>query len=136
MRWVFFHTKNTKPAVEATPHAPLGTPGNHENSTRGWPGYSLSGREAQEAAERRRALLAFVKRARGDFQTPGQPRNGFLCLIKLPDRYSSNAMRSSSCVFMTMGPYQATGSPIGLPDTSRNLKRLSLAVIETCSPSP
>ena len=34
---------------------------------------------------------------------------------------SSNAWRSCSCVFMTMGPYQATGSSSGFPETSRNV---------------
>lgn len=40
-------------------------------------------------------------------------------LINLPARNSATAWRNSSCVFMTIGPYQATGSSIGLPETSR-----------------
>ena len=38
------------------------------------------------------------------------------CLTNVPLLYSSKAVRSSSSVFITMGPYQATGSPIGRPD--------------------
>ena len=38
----------------------------------------------------------------------------------VPLLYSSNATRSSSFVFITIGPYHATGSRIGFPDTSRN----------------
>ena len=41
------------------------------------------------------------------------------CLINVPFSKSSNASLSSSRVFMTIGPYQAIGSPIGLPDTRR-----------------
>src|SRR4030042_5883915 len=40
-----------------------------------------------------------------------------LYFIKIPFSYSSKARRSSSWVFITIGPYQATGSPIGLPHT-------------------
>src|SRR5213595_2747158 len=40
--------------------------------------------------------------------------------MKVPSWSSAYARRSSSCVFMTMGPYHATGSSIGFPDTSRN----------------
>ena len=39
--------------------------------------------------------------------------------MNVPFRYSSNAICSSSSVFITIGPYQATGSPMGLPDMSR-----------------
>ena len=42
------------------------------------------------------------------------------CLMKSPVCSSAIAWRSCSCVFITMGPYHATGSSIGLPDTSRN----------------
>ncbi len=59
-----------------------------------------------------------------------------LCLMKVPFRYSSNAVRISSEVFITMGPYQATGSPIGLPDTRRKRTGSFSAVMETTSPSP
>jgi len=40
----------------------------------------------------------------------------FLFLIKVPFSYSSKAILNSSWVFITIGPYQATGSPMGLPD--------------------
>jgi hypothetical protein len=43
-----------------------------------------------------------------------QPR-----LMNVPLRSSVTACCSSACVFMTIGPYQATGSSIGLPETSR-----------------
>lgn len=45
----------------------------------------------------------------------------FYCLMNVPLLYSSKAMRNSSFVFITIGPYQAIGSPIGFPDISRNL---------------
>jgi hypothetical protein len=55
-------------------HGPLGTPGNNEKSIRGWPGYLLSGREAQEAAERCRDFMAFLKGDAGDFETRNRRR--------------------------------------------------------------
>ena len=39
--------------------------------------------------------------------------------MNVPLRSSATACCSSAFVFMTIGPYQATGSSIGLPDTSR-----------------
>src|SRR6266436_6546830 len=42
------------------------------------------------------------------------------CLMNVPSFSSATAWRSCSWVFITMGPYQATGSSIGFPDTSRN----------------
>jgi hypothetical protein len=41
--------------------------------------------------------------------------------MNVPLRRSSIAWTISARVFMTIGPCQATGSSIGLPDTSRNL---------------
>ncbi len=41
------------------------------------------------------------------------------CLMNVPLRSSLTACCSSACVFITIGPYHATGSSIGLPDTSR-----------------
>ena len=40
--------------------------------------------------------------------------------MNVPLRSSLTACCSSACVFITIGPYQATGSSIGLPETSRN----------------
>jgi len=52
---------------------------------------------------------------------PFRPGSGhFLCLMKVPFWYSSKAILNSCWVFMTMGPYQAMGSPMGLPVNSRN----------------
>jgi leucyl aminopeptidase (aminopeptidase T) len=48
---------------------------------------------------------------------------------------SRKAVASSSRVFMTIGPDQATGSPRGLPDTSRNRNGTSFALARTESPS-
>jgi hypothetical protein len=42
------------------------------------------------------------------------------CLMKVPSCRSAIACLSCSCVFITIGPYQATGSSIGWPDTRRN----------------
>src|SRR5271166_4294004 len=39
---------------------------------------------------------------------------------KVPSWSSVNACRSCSCVFITIGPYHATGSSSGFPETSRN----------------
>jgi len=52
----------------------------------------------------------------------------------VPASNSSNARRSSSWVFITIGPYHATGSPSGLPDTSRNRTPSSPACTTTSSP--
>lgn len=54
--------------------------------------------------------------------------------MKLPSRSSATACRSSSGVFMTMGPYHATGSSIGLPETSR--KRMPSSPAWTTISSP
>ncbi len=59
----------------------------------------------------------------------------FLNLINVPFWYSSKAILSSSCVFMTIGPYQATGSPIGFPETRRKRTLSFSAVTTTSSPS-
>ena len=40
--------------------------------------------------------------------------------MNFPDCSSRMAVFSSACVFITMGPYHATGSSSGLPLTSRN----------------
>src|SRR3989442_2103637 len=58
----------------------------------------------------------------------------YRCLMKVPSCSSSYARRSSSGVFITMGPYHATGSSIGFPDTSRNLIPASPAWTVTASP--
>ena len=54
-----------------------------------------------------------------------------LCFMKVPCWYSSKATRNSSWVFITIGPYQATGSPMGFPDTSRKRTGESSAVTTT-----
>ena len=55
----------------------------------------------------------------------------FAGLIKVPWRYSSKALWSSSSVFMTIGPRQATGSPIGIPETSaEDANRLCKVAVE------
>src|SRR5213592_4784145 len=55
-------------------------------------------------------------------------------LMNVPSRSSAYACWSCSCVFMTIGPYHATGSSIGLPDTSRNRMPSSPAWTVTSSP--
>ena len=52
----------------------------------------------------------------------------------VPRSSSSNASCSSSCVFITIGPYQATGSSSGFPETSRNRIPSSPACTTTSSP--
>ena len=47
--------------------------------------------------------------------------------MNVPFLYSSNACFSSPSVFITIGPYQATGSPMGLPEINRNLTSPSAA---------
>ena len=56
--------------------------------------------------------------------------------MNVPFWYSSNATRSSSCVFITIGPYQATGSPSGRPERSRNRTGCCSVVIATWSSFP
>ncbi len=43
----------------------------------------------------------------------------YRCLMNVPLCSSVMACRNCSWVFMTIGPYHATGSSIGLPDTKR-----------------
>src|SRR5205814_9637470 len=57
-----------------------------------------------------------------------------LHLINVPFRSSAYARRISSSVFITIGPYHATGSSIGLPDTRRNRMPSSPAWTVTSSP--
>src|SRR5215475_8085871 len=64
--------------------------------------------------------------------TTNHPR-GYV-LRNVPRSRSSNACRSSSCVFITIGPYQATGSSIGFPETRRNRIPSSPAWIVISSP--
>ena len=54
--------------------------------------------------------------------------------MKVPSLSSAQAWRSSSRVFITMGPYHATGSSMGLPDTSRNRMPSSPACTTISSP--
>src|SRR5262249_42558050 len=56
------------------------------------------------------------------------------CDRKVPFSSPSNARRSSARVFMTMGPYHATGSASGRPDTRRN--RTPSSPASTVSSSP
>src|SRR6202023_597299 len=52
----------------------------------------------------------------------------------VPFSNSSNACWSSCCVFITIGPYQATGSSSGFPETRRNRTPSSPACTSTSSP--
>src|ERR1700753_2176176 len=52
----------------------------------------------------------------------------------VPFSSSLNASRNCSCVFITIGPYHATGSSNGLPETSRNRMPSSPACTVTSSP--
>jgi hypothetical protein len=56
------------------------------------------------------------------------------CLMNVPSFNSSTACRNCAWVFITMGPYHATGSSIGFPDTSRN--RMPSGPACTVSSSP
>jgi hypothetical protein len=55
--------------------------------------------------------------------------------MKVPLLYSSKATFNSACVFITMGPRQATGSPMGFPEINRNWTGSSSALAATWSPS-
>src|SRR4030042_3630819 len=57
-------------------------------------------------------------------------------LINVPSAYSLNATRSSSAVFITIGPRQATGSWIGFPEKKRNLNPFAEDRAVTDDPSP
>ena len=54
--------------------------------------------------------------------------------MNVPLRSSVNACCSSACEFITIGPYQATGSLIGLPDT--RMKRMPSSPACTVTSSP
>ena len=56
------------------------------------------------------------------------------CLMNVPLLNSSNAVRSSACEFITIGPYHATGSRSGLPET--RMKRTGRASVVTVTVSP
>jgi hypothetical protein len=56
--------------------------------------------------------------------------------MKVPFRYSSKAILNSSWVFMTTGPYQATGSSMGLPANSKRRTGFSAVAIANWSASP
>src|SRR5258707_15850748 len=52
----------------------------------------------------------------------------------VPRSSSSNACRNSACEFITIGPYHATGSSSGFPETSRKRNPSSPACTITSSP--
>ena len=56
-------------------------------------------------------------------------------LMNVPLRNSLAACCSSACVFITIGPYHATGSSIGRPETSRKRMPCSPACTTTSSPA-
>src|SRR5205814_8700152 len=71
-------------------------------------------------------------------ETRERPRpssaNNYGCLINVPSCNSCSACCSSCWVFITIGPYHATGSSIGLPETSR--KRIPSGPAFTTISSP
>ena len=89
--------------------------------------------------EREIAALRHMEKVRGELRaarnTSGCGSNRHLCLMKVPLLYSSKATFSSAWVFITMGPRQATGSPMGFPEISRNRTGSSPALTATWSPS-
>src|SRR6476646_7837305 len=58
----------------------------------------------------------------------------FFVFKNVPFSSSWNASRNCSCVFITIGPYHATGSCSGLPETSRKRMPSSPACTVTSSP--
>src|SRR5262245_43665532 len=64
------------------------------------------------------------------FPLPFQP----FAFKNVPSRSSSYACWSCACVFITIGPYQATGSCNGLPETNRKRMPSSPAWTTTSSP--
>ena len=62
------------------------------------------------------------------------PEHAQACLMNVPSFNSANARCSSAWVFITIGPYQAIGSSIGLPETNRNRIPSSPACTVTSSP--
>src|ERR1700716_3373215 len=56
------------------------------------------------------------------------------CFRNVPSWSSANACLSCSWVFMTIGPYHATGSPRGFPETKRKRIPSSPACTVTSSP--
>src|ERR1051326_7328371 len=89
----------------------------------------------QEGPHRRDRLRHPVSAgARGQLATVRQFFGIHVHLMKVPLRSSVKACCSSASVFITIGPYQATGSSIGLPDTSKNRTPSSPASTVTSSP--
>ena len=87
----------------------------------------LTDEQVCRQARRRRMTIARAQCALANhFRAFGKPRV-VQSWMKVPARSSLTACCSSLCAFITIGPYQATGSLIGLPDTSR--KRMP------CSPA-
>jgi hypothetical protein len=90
---------------------------------------SLSGRSHQECAGvshkvgQRTARPNTLERAR--WVSPRRARRNLACdvrqacLMNMPLFSSATACSSSARVFITIGPYHATGSSIGLPETKR-----------------
>src|SRR5579862_5061999 len=58
----------------------------------------------------------------------------YLCRMNFPLCSSLMACCSSACVFITIGPYHATGSSSGFPETSRNRMPSGPACTVTSSP--
>ncbi len=71
-----------------------------------------------------RSICAFahelLRPFRNTFTSLAVAEKRYPCLVNVPLCSSVMACRNSSWVFMTIGPYHATGSSIGLPDTNRN----------------
>ena len=85
--------------------------------------------------------LAYVSDESGTAEVYVRPfpdvnRARYSALMNVPSRSSEMASWSSASVFMTIGPYHATGSSIGRPDTSRNRTPSSPAWTTTSSPVP
>ncbi len=83
-------------------------------------GSCLSRLASEESAHNPKASTMSARRAEPvGSASPLRQSEARQVFKNVPRWSSSNAWRSSSCVFITIGPYQATGSPSGLPETKQ-----------------
>src|SRR6478609_435569 len=99
------------------------------------PGRFQESRRRPRHRGRCRRLHRYEQKNGGRFSSANsRPNCAYLCLMNEPFLSSLKACCNSDFVFITIGPYQATGSSSGRPDTSRNLIPSSPAVTVISSP--
>src|SRR4029077_10270224 len=102
------------------------------------PAARLQGSVMTQRANTHIAAITGIENAMDKLRTDLARRSGDQDALhtfrNFPSCNSVNACCSCSCVFMTIGPYHATGSSSGFPDTRRNRIPSSPAFTVTSSP--